>query len=127
MTAIVGLGMDILNTGRAEQEHARGKWLPDEGIFTPAEIEYCNSARRPWLRYAACFAAKEAVLKALGTRVTDLAIFREVEVQSGSEGECIIVLHNRPKAESERLGVRRINISIASHARHTGAMAILEH
>ena len=123
---ILGLGIDILETGRVERELAQGEWLLDDGIFTPEEIRYCSSVRRPARRYAICFAAKEATLKALGVRIPDLAMFREVEVEFGAERVCGVVLHERLKRHSERMGVRRIRISITSHFSQAGAIVILE-
>jgi len=123
---ILGLGIDLLENGRVEQELVRGEWLPDEGIFTPEEISYCRSAGRPALRYAACFAAKEATLKALGVQADDLAMFHEIEVGPGIGSQHTILLRDRLKTESEQLGVRRIGLSIAHSGNHTAAIVILE-
>lgn len=123
---ILGLGIDLLENRRVERELSQGNWLLDDGVFTQQEINYCSSARRPARRYAACFAAKEATLKALGVRVSDLAIFREVEVGLGPNSQYTIVLHDRLKAESEQLGVRHIKLSIAHSAKQTGAIVVLE-
>lgn len=123
---ILGLGIDLLETRRVEQELARGEWLRNDGIFTAEEIKHCSSAGEPARRYAACFAAKEATLKALGVRVSDLAIFREVEVGPGSDCSYKVTLYDRLKGECERLGVRRIKLSISCPAGQTGAIVILE-
>jgi holo-[acyl-carrier protein] synthase len=121
---IVGVGIDLLEVRRVEQELARGEWQQGEGIFSPDEIRYCSAFRRPALRYAACFAAKEAVLKALGLQVNDLALFREVEVGLDTNS---IALHQRLQTRSEQLGVRIIRLSTTVGKDLTGAMVILEH
>jgi holo-[acyl-carrier protein] synthase len=121
---IVGLGIDLVANSRVERELARDEWLQGDGIFTSQEISRCSSHRRPALCYAACFAAKEATLKALGVEVADLGMMREVEVELGDR--CAIVLHDRMKTESEQLGVRHIRLSIAPSKQQTGAMVILE-
>jgi holo-[acyl-carrier protein] synthase len=121
---IVGLGIDLVTNSRVERELARDEWLQGDGIFTSQEISRCSLNRSPALCYAACFAAKEATLKALGVEVADLGMMREVEVELGDR--CAIVLHDRMKSESEQLGVRRIRLSIAPSKRQTGAMVILE-
>lgn len=123
---ILGLGIDVLENRRVEQELLRGEWLLGDGVFTPEEISFCSSARKPALRYAACFAAKEATLKALGIPVSDLGMFREVEVGLGTGCECRVVLHDRLKAESNRMGVQHIRLSITRNRNHTGAMVVLE-
>jgi len=123
---IVGLGIDLIENCRVEQELARGEWVGEDGIFSREEIRYCSLGRKPARRYAACFVAKEAALKALGAGVGDLAIFREVEVKVGSGSKHEIVLHHRLQADARRLGVGQINLSIAASKRQTGAMVILE-
>jgi len=123
---LLGVGFDLLENSRFEQELTRGEWSSHDGIFTPKELSQCNSARKPALSYAACFAAKEATLKAMGRQVSDLAIFREVEVEFRQDGAHRIVLHDRLREESKGLGVRRIHFSIARSASQTGAMVILE-
>ena len=123
---IVGLGVDLLENSRIAQELARGDWRQENGVFTSEEIKRCSTGKNPALRYAACFAAKEATLKALGVEVSDLAMFREVEIGLDENGEYVVVLHDRLKSESEQLGVRHIRISVAAAAKQTGAMVILE-
>ena len=123
---IIGLGIDLLDTGKVLRELARGPWLQQDGVFTPAEIAWCIAGRRPERRYAACFAAKEATLKALGTEVADLGVFHEIEVNfsKGVAGE--IVLHGRLEAISGRLGTGHIRLSTAVTGKHVAAMVVLE-
>ncbi len=123
---IVGIGIDLLENRRFEQELARSEWRPADGIFTPEEIAYCTSATKPARRYAVCFAAKEATLKALGLRVRDLGMFSEVHIGLGPNGQYQISLLGRPNQESEQQGVRHIRLAISSTRIHTGAMVILE-
>ncbi len=122
---IVGLGIDLIENRRVERELARGGYR-EGSIFSGEEIRHCDAGKQPARRYAACFAAKEAVLKALGMGAEDLASFREVEVEFGAGSHYGIVLHDRPRAEAGRLGVRHINVSIATDKTQTGAMVILE-
>ena len=120
---ILGLGIDVLENRRIERELARGAWLHRDGVFTPAEIAYCNAPRKPALRYAACFAAKEATLKALGVAPPDLTVFRQVEVGLANNH---IVLHQQLQRESEQLGVRHIRLATSVSHDLTGAVVILE-
>ncbi|MGZ4789769.1 MAG: 4'-phosphopantetheinyl transferase superfamily protein [Terriglobales bacterium] len=123
---IVGLGIDLVTNSRVERELASSCWAPKDGIFTARELSRCKRARHPAQRYAACFAAKEAALKALGVTIADLSMLREVEVVGEGDDGCAIVFHKRLKSESEHLGVRHIRLSIASTKQQTGAMVILE-
>ena len=91
-----------------------------------SEIARCRSCKRPVARYAACFAAKEATLKAIGIEIPDLAMFREVELGEDRKGAHTLLLDGRVKEKCEELGVRRINLSIAVARKLTGAMVVLE-
>ena len=62
---IVGLGVDICEIARMERALARHPTLR-ERVFTPEEVAYCDSKARPAESYAGRFAAREAVIKALG-------------------------------------------------------------
>jgi len=119
---ILGMGIDFVETRRLERELARGEWRSEEGIFTPGEIRACRAMAKPAPRFAACFAAKEATLKALCLPIHDLGMFREVEVQL----EDRIVLHDRAKARFGQMGVGSIKLSITYRAGQTGAVVILE-
>ena len=123
---IVGLGIDLVESSRVGKELARRRWGPDDGVFTPTESTYCRAGKQTEQRYAACFAAKEATLKALGTVVPDLGIFREVEVEFGGRTQPEIILHDRLQETARQLGANRINLSLAVARKHIGAMVILE-
>src|SRR5271165_2752762 len=102
---IIGLGVDFVERARVKAELARGGWQTGDGVFTPTELEYCNSAGIGERRFAACFAAKEATLKALGTEVEDLGMLREVETNFGPGFKGDILLRNRLRTKAEQLGV----------------------
>jgi holo-[acyl-carrier protein] synthase len=123
---IVGLGIDFLEISRVERELARGEWRQGDGIFTPGEIQYCSAASAPGPCFAVCFAAKEATMKALGVPVGDLALFREVEVGRDRDRGYRVVLRDRLKAESEKLGVSSIKLTVTQSATQAGAVVILE-
>ncbi len=122
---IVGCGIDLVENRRVEQELSRGPWLSSEGIFTPGEIRYCHCGMRPALRYAACFAVKEATLKAFGCGGSSLSQFAEVEFWPGRNGRQEVGLHRGLQAQARQLGVR-ISLSLARTRTHTAAMVVLE-
>lgn len=123
---IVGIGIDLLENNRVERELARGDWLLNDGIFTQEEIRHCCGSRKAALGYAACFAAKEATFKAMNTRISDLTIFRQVEIQARADSEYRVVLHGGLRKEFECRGGRQIRLSVARNAKHTVALVILE-
>ena len=92
--------------------------------YTPYEIEYCtkpsNEDKRAE-RYAARFAAKEAVAKALGTGVMTMGIgFTDIETRSDELGAPYVVLYGEAKKRADDLGIVSIAISLS----HDGDYAI---
>jgi holo-[acyl-carrier protein] synthase len=123
---ILGLGIDILENRRMEDELSRNAWRPEDGIFTAREVGWCNSGRVPARRFAACFAAKEAATKAMGARVRDLAMFGEIEVTGTAATGQHVQFQDRMKTAAENSGVRQIKLSTTGTAGITGAIIILE-
>ncbi len=123
---ILGIGADWIEIGRIEGELSRGEWTPEQGIFTAGEIRECDAAPAPAARYAACFAAKEAAMKALGVQAEDLLMFREVEVGFAEGRAHQVRLHGRIKSAAERLGVHHVRLAVSRSAGQTGAVIILE-
>jgi holo-[acyl-carrier protein] synthase len=114
---IVGVGVDAIEIARFAEALARRPRLA-ERCFTPAEAEYCASRAYPPQHFAARFAAKEAVGKALGTGMTR---WRDVEVVRG-RGAPRVRLGGIYAARARTLGVREVLVSL-THSR-TMAMAV---
>ena len=72
------VGIDLIEIERVERALERHPRLA-ERLFTPAEVEYARERARPGRHLAARFAAKEAVIKALGEGLPP----REIEVEAG--------------------------------------------
>ncbi|MGD9697258.1 MAG: holo-ACP synthase [Thermoleophilia bacterium] len=118
---IAGVGVDVVEIDRFATALTRRPRL-EERCFTEAEAAYCRSRRFPPQHFAARFAAKEAVGKALGIGMTR---WREVEVVRG-RGAPTIALHGRYARRGEELGIVRIHISL-THGRDTAvAFAVAE-
>ncbi len=115
--AIVGVGLDVMEIDRFATALARRPRLA-ERCFTEAEAAYCAGKPFPPQHFAARFAAKEAVGKALGIGMTR---WREVEVVRG-RGAPTIALHGRYADRARQLGVDRIHVSL-THGRDS-AMAV---
>ncbi len=123
---IVGLGIDLLRHSRMRKELQRGPWLLADGVFTPDEIHFCESHPAPWRHYAACFAAKEAAIKALGLQLCDLALLREAEWLPGGKWETAMTMRGRLQGACAGMGVRRVWASVARNKIQTAAMVVLE-
>ncbi|MDA1035763.1 MAG: holo-ACP synthase [Chloroflexi bacterium] len=116
----MSVGVDIIEIGRIAETIKRFGDRFLQRIYTPGEIAYCRG-RAPQL--AARFAAKEAVMKALGTGTRGVG-WREVEVTRKRTGEPGIELHGRAAARAEHLGIDRIAISI-SHSREYAVASVV--
>jgi holo-[acyl-carrier protein] synthase len=114
---IIGVGVDVMEIDRFAASLARRPRLA-ERCFTRDEAAYCASRAYPPQHFAARFAAKEAVGKALGIGMTR---WREVEVVRG-RGAPVVRLSGRYARRAEALGVTRVLISL-THSR-TDAMAV---
>ena len=84
---IVGVGVDIVAVARIQKMLDRGKERFLARAFTPAERDYCLERGRPAESLAARFAAKEAVMKILGTGWGEGVGFSQVEVVKDPKGK----------------------------------------
>jgi holo-[acyl-carrier protein] synthase len=89
-------------------------------VYTPTEVAFCRG-RVPEL--AARFAAKEAVMKALGTGVRGVA-WREIEVLPDRRGKPLIYLYGGAKARAEEIGLYGIDVSL-SHERQYAIASVV--
>lgn len=91
----IGVGIDLVEVPRIRELLARHGQRFKERTFTAGEIAYCDSCADPAMHYAARFAAKEAVAKALGTGLwAEGVVWTDIEVVRGEHGRPSIVLHN---------------------------------
>ncbi|MGD1146733.1 MAG: holo-ACP synthase [Thermoanaerobaculaceae bacterium] len=122
---IVGLGTDVLEVPRMAAE-LRDRAGFREAVFTAAEIAYCEGMRYPALHYAARFAAKEALFKALGADGQAGMRWREAEVLREESGRPHIVLHGSTRELAERLAVDEIFVTLAHIAELASATVVME-
>jgi len=115
---VCGIGVDAVDIARFRRVLERRPSLLGR-LFTDAEQAYAEAARDPGPRLAARFAAKEAVLKALGVGI-GAASFREVEVVRDPDGVPRLALAGRAAALARARGVRRWHLSLT----HTDLVAV---
>jgi holo-[acyl-carrier protein] synthase len=109
-----GVGIDLIEIERVERALERRPRLADR-LFTPAELAYARERARPGRHLAARFAAKEAVIKALGQGLP----MRQIEVVSGEPPR--LQLHGRA---AEVAGDAEIAISLTHSNESAAAIAI---
>ena len=114
---IIGIGVDIVEVARMEGVIQRQGQSLLKRCFLPGEQEYCNGQHLPARAYAARFAAKEAVAKALGTGVGAQLEWLNVEVRRKATGEPFVVLQGLGAQTAKRLGVTELFLSL-SHSEH---------
>lgn len=123
---IRGIGMDIVKVERMERAIVRHGSHIRNRIFTRGEQEYCAGKADPHECYAARFAVKEAVFKALGRGWSECGGYTSVEVVSGELGKPDVLLHGRAATFAERLGVSRIFVTITHDGGISAATVVLE-
>lgn len=123
----VGLGVDIVEIARMKAILSRTPSFAKK-VFSEDECAYCDATSSPETHYATRFAAKEAVLKALGTGFSGGIGPRDVEVRRTSKGRPYAVLRGRAKEIAAAMGVRELPISLSyTHVEAVAcAMAITE-
>jgi len=122
---IIGVGTDIIEVKRIERLLSKQERFK-ERIFTQGEIEYCDQKKNNVQNYAARFAVKEALLKAIGTGWREGITFKEIEVTNNEKGKPELVLSGTVKKIMEEMGVTNIQVSI-SHLKDLAiGMVILE-
>jgi holo-[acyl-carrier protein] synthase len=120
---LIGAGTDIIEIERIKQaiERSGNRFL--ERVFTPGERGFCDARKERFSCYAARFAAKEAVLKALGTGLAGCSLLDvEVRRQEGSRPE--ILLHGAAAEMAKEKGVASVLISISHNREQAVAFAI---
>jgi holo-[acyl-carrier protein] synthase len=123
---IVGIGSDVLEVARMERElRTDGASFRDE-VFTPGEIAYCERKRYSARHFAARFAAKEAVFKALSLDGAGGMRFREVEVRNDEAGRPRVELSGAMRELAEVSGVARIFLSLSHTDELAAATVVLE-
>jgi holo-[acyl-carrier protein] synthase len=114
-----GLGIDIVQVARIEKAVARWGERFLQRVFTQRERDYCSRKAHPAESLAARFAAKEAVLKAIGTGLSGGVRWTDVEVVNAESGKPEVRLG---RTLVGRVGNRKILLSIS----HTRELAIAQ-
>ncbi len=121
---IIGIGTDITECLRIAQMIERHAELFITRVYTQHEIQYCQSRKQATQHFAGRWAAKEAVLKAVGTGWRRGISWRDVEVRNQPGGKPIVALYGGLRELAIGMGIDQIMISISHCRSHATAYAI---
>ena len=102
------VGIDMIEIDRVRKVLGKHPERFISRVYTPAEAAFCRG-RVPEL--AARFAAKEAVMKALGTGARSVA-WRDIEVLPDRRGKPLVYLYGGAKRRAETIGLTAIDVSL---------------
>jgi holo-[acyl-carrier protein] synthase len=114
--AIVGIGTDIVECVRIAQMIEKHGELFLERVFTPREMRYCQSRKHATEHFAGRWAAKEAILKCLGTGWRKGICWTDLEVTNDPQGAPHVQLAGAAHEQAQKLDISDIWLTI-SHCR----------
>ncbi len=103
------IGVDIIEIDRVQQIIEEFGEVFLKKVYSDAEISYCNSNAKPPQHFAARFAAKEAIAKALGTGFNKELLLKDIEIRNDKNGKPVVYFKGIPD--------HRFLISV-SHSEH---------
>lgn len=121
---IIGHGIDLVECARIE---AICRKHPEQflgRVLTAAERAYCETKKNPLPHIAGRFAAKEAILKVIGTGWRGAIAWTDMEILNDSSGQPHVKLTGHTKKVAADLGIDRIMLSITHTQQHASASAI---
>ena len=122
--AVAGIGVDMLEIARMEAVMRRRPSFVAR-VFTEDERSYCDASPRPADHYAARFAAREAVLKALGPGFSEGVGLRAVSVRRADNGQPSCILSGRAAEIAKARGVQEVAISLSTTHDEAVATAVM--
>ena len=121
---LIGIGLDLCEVERMRDLMARHEGRFELRTFTEGERAYCTKNIDPAMHYAARFAAKEAVAKALGTGFADGVGWSDIEVIRAINGQPSIQLHGSTAQRAKELGAKQIHLTL-THTKDTAAASVV--
>lgn len=122
--SVLGHGIDLIENERVERVW---KQHPDRflsRILTPLERAYCEKMKNPVPHIAGRFAAKEAVLKMIGTGWRGQIAWTDIEIENDPSGQPRVTLSGHTLIVARRIGIGRVMLSITHTDKYAAASAI---
>jgi holo-[acyl-carrier protein] synthase len=124
MSSIIGIGTDITECLRIARMIERHGEAFIARVYTPAEIRYCQSRKQSTQHFTGRWAAKEAVLKALGTGWRRGISWRDIEILNEPGGKPLVTLTGGAREAAQQLGITEMLITISHCHTHATAYAL---
>ena len=121
---IAGIGTDLIEIARIQRAIEKNPHFM-ERVYTAVEIAYCRRKKNPWQSFAARFAAKEAVSKALGTGIGPVGL-AEIEIINAENGQPAVVRYGKAKQIAADRNIQQVHISLSHSEAYAMATAVLE-
>lgn len=122
---IIGCGIDIVKIERIEKIINKWGISFNNRIFTNLEIQYCEKKKNGYQSYAGRFAAKEALLKALGLGLNGVR-WKDAEVTNNQFGQPLLKLDGKLKKIASEKKIGKIFLTISHTNEYAVAQVILE-
>jgi holo-[acyl-carrier protein] synthase len=121
---IYGTGIDIVKIARIKEisEKWGDKFL--RRVFTDSEISYCYQKRNPYGSLAVRFAAKEALIKAIGSEVP--VSFTDIEVINSSTGKPALKVGEKLETFFKSKSITTVHLSLSHEDEYGIASVVLE-
>jgi len=123
---IYGIGTDIIEVARIRGMLEKHGDRARKRLLTDAERAESERFSDPAPHVAGRFAAKEAVLKALGTGLIGAMTWHDIEVRTDPSGRPLVELTGEVAAEAEKRNISQIHLSISHTAEYATAQAVAE-
>lgn len=120
---ITGIGLDVIEVERVAEKIQKEQGFR-ELVFAAAEIEYCEPKAHKYEHYAARFAAKEALFKALGTGWASGTSYNEIIILGDEAGKPEVRFTGETGVTLKYLDLSKINISL-SHLKNIAAAVVV--
>lgn len=117
---MASVGVDIIEIKRIESAVNWGRERFLRRVYTEAELKTCQDRLSS---LASRFAAKEAVMKVLGTGGIGIA-WREIEIITGDDGRPSVRLHGQALNKATRLNLKEVSVSLSDSKEYAIAVAI---
>lgn len=110
---ILGIGTEIIECPRIGGMIERHGEMFLRRIYTDREVRFCQARKRSIEHFAALWAAKEAVLKALGVGASEGVAWTDVEIRGGGRGPYKVLVAGTAKDAARRRGVADVLVTLA--------------